>query len=341
MTQARQQKQLRGEFSEEMIRALKVNWEAGKQSIVFQNRRGYSPYVICEDCDWTGRCHQCDVSLTYHSAARELRCHYCGHHEPLPRSCPACGSFKVRTRGFGTEKVEEELQNLLPGARIGRMDLDTTRTKNALQALIGEVESGALDILVGTQMIAKGLDFDKVSLVCIFEADRMIYFPDFRASERAFQLLTQVSGRAGRRHEAGQVLIQTSRMNHPLLQRLINNDYQGFFEEEISERQSFRYPPFTRMIRLTIKHLEQEKAATAARILAHRLAERLSTERVLGPQAPLVERIRNYFQIEILIKLERELNLSAVKTFLQEEINQLLTDKTYPNVYLVVDVDCL
>ncbi|MCY7350732.1 MAG: primosomal protein N', partial [Cytophagaceae bacterium] len=337
---ARKQKEMQGDFAKEILTRIGLNLEAGRQTLLFQNRRGYSPYLQCDDCSWIGSCHQCDVSLTYHYQGQELRCHYCGHHEPMPRVCPACGGPKVRTVGYGTEKIEDELKAFFPQARIGRMDLDTTRSKTAFQQLIQDVEQGNVDMLVGTQMISKGLDFDNVSLVCIFDADRMIHFPDFRSSERAFQLITQVSGRAGRRDTVGQVLIQTSNPANPLLQKIIENDYQGLFDDEIREREAYRYPPFTRLIKLTIKNPEQHLAKKAAETLCARLADSLTKERVLGPETPLVERIRNQFLFEILIKLERNLNLKTIKPFIAEQVEALITEKPFKSVGVVVDVDC-
>ena len=336
----RKQKDMKGDFSQVLLDAVKLNFEAKNQTIFFQNRRGYSPYLQCEDCDWIASCHQCDVSLTYHQYDREIRCHYCGHKEDVPKTCQACGSSKVRTRGYGTEKIEEELQIFFPEAKIGRMDLDTTRTKTAFQTLIQEVESGAVDMLVGTQMISKGLDFEKVNLVCIFDADRMIHYPDFRASERAFQLITQVSGRAGRRASTGKVLIQTNNPSQPLLQKIISGDYEGFFEDEILERQNYYYPPFTRLIRLIVKHFEQPNAHKAADFLTKNLTEKLGEGRVLGPEKPLVERIRNMYIFEVLLKLERNLNLKMVKDLVTEQVETLHSMKDFKGTVLVVDVDC-
>ncbi len=338
----KQKRLMKNEFSSVLLEALQSNLERGEQSILFQNRRGYSPYLQCEDCEWIGECHNCAVSLTYHMRDAELRCHYCGHKEPVPKVCPACGSPKVRTIGFGTEKIEDQLQILFPSARIQRMDLDTTRTKNAYQQIIQEFEGGNVDILVGTQMISKGLDFDKVSLVGIFDADRMIHFPEFRATERAFQMITQVSGRAGRRADRkGKVIIQTSNPQQAVLQKIIENDYRGLFEEEISERQNYNYPPFSRLIKLTIKHPEQHVSLGAAQRLVGRLTEKLGASRVLGPEQPLVERIRNQFLYDIVIKLERSINPKAAKDYILEQITDILSDKGLKQVTVVADVDCL
>nr|WP_044130247.1 primosomal protein N' [Rudanella lutea] len=339
----KKQKTMKNEFTSALLTALGDNLERKEQSILFQNRRGYSPYMQCEDCDWTAECPNCDVSLTYHMKVGELRCHYCGYKEEVPRTCPVCGSTKVKTIGFGTEKLEDQLQILFPEARILRMDLDTTRAKNAYQQIIEEFEQGNVDMLVGTQMITKGLDFDKVSLVGIFDADRIIHFPEFRATERAFQMLTQVSGRAGRRGgRQGRVLIQTSNPQQLILQKIITNDYRGLYDEEIRERQDFNYPPFSRLIKLTVRHPEQHISKQAAERLAAELTDTLGSSRVLGPEQPLVERIRNQFLYDILIKIERgPVNMKAVKEFIRDRINDILTDKGLRQVSIVVDVDCL
>ncbi|MDR6196712.1 primosomal protein N' [Siphonobacter sp. SORGH_AS_0500] len=338
--QARKNKAMKGDFSSELLFELGGNLERNEQTILFQNRRGYSPYLTCDDCGWIAKCDSCDVSLTYHQRDAELRCHYCGHKERLPKTCPACGSTKVRTQGFGTEKLEEDLQLHFPAARIQRMDLDTTRSKTAFQQMISDFEKGETDMLVGTQMVSKGLDFDKVSLVAIFDADRMINFPDFRATERSFQLLTQVSGRSGRRSgKQGRVLIQTNNTQHPLLAKIITNDYEGFYAEEIEERQSYAYPPFSRVIRLTTRHIEQQVAEAASKKLATLLMQKLGSDRVKGPETPLVERIRNQFLFDVLLKFERNLNLKAIKEFIKETIEEVVTLKDFKGVSIVIDVD--
>ena len=341
--QEKKQKTMKNEFSSALLAALGNNLENKEQSILFQNRRGYSPYIQCEDCDWAAECPNCAVSLTYHMKAGELRCHYCGYKEEVPRTCPTCGSTKVKTIGFGTEKLEDQLQILFPAARILRMDLDTTRAKNAYQQIISEFETGEVDMLVGTQMITKGLDFDRVSLVGIFDADRIIHFPEFRATERAFQMLTQVSGRAGRRGgRRGRVLIQTNNPQQLILQKIIDNDYKGLYDEEIQERQNFNYPPFSRLIKLTVRHPEQHISRQAAERLAAELTDTLGSSRVLGPEQPLIERIRNQFLYAILIKIERgPVNMKAVKEFIRDRINDILTDKGLRQVSIVADVDCL
>jgi primosomal protein N' (replication factor Y) len=339
----RKQRKMKAEFSSVLMAALTENLEKSEQTIIFQNRRGYSPYLQCEECGWIGHCDNCAVSLTYHSAAAEMRCHYCGHKEDVPKTCPSCSSVKVRTMGYGTEKLEDQIKIMLPTSRVSRMDLDTTRAKNAYQNIIQDFEDGHVDILVGTQMISKGLDFDRVSLVGIFDVDRIINFPDFRATERAFQLITQVSGRAGRRAgRQGRVLIQTSNVAQPILQKIITNDYKAMYEAELVERQEFAYPPFTRLIKLIVKHLDESVAQRAAMQLATALAEKIGNSRVLGPEAPLVERVRNQYLFEVLIKLEREkVNFKAAKGFIQEKVTDLLTDKKLNGVNVVIDVDCV
>ncbi len=339
----KKEKLMKNEFSSVLLAELTANLERQEQSILFQNRRGYAPYIQCEACEWIGDCPNCAVSLTYHQRAAELRCHYCGYKQEVPRLCPVCGSPRVRTVGFGTEKLEDQLQLVFPDARIQRMDLDTTRAKNAYQQIISEFEKGGVDMLVGTQMISKGLDFGRVSLVGIFDADRMIHFPDFRATERAFQMITQVSGRAGRRAERpGRVLIQTSDPAQPILQRILDGDYQGLYAEELLERREFNYPPFTRLIKLTVRHMEESVSRKAAGQLAGRLVAELGDARVLGPEQPLVERVRNQFLYTIMVKIEREgVNLKAVKTFIQERVTDILTDKGLRAVSVIIDVDSL
>ena len=334
---------MKNEFSSVLLEHLQSNLRNKEQTILFQNRRGYSPYMQCEECNWISECANCDVSLTYHMRVGELRCHYCGHKEEVPRTCPNCGSPKVKTMGYGTEKIEDELHLILPEARVLRMDLDTTRAKNAYQQIIQEFEEGGVDILVGTQMVSKGLDFGNVSLVGIFDADRIIHFPEFRASERAFQMLTQVSGRAGRRADKpGKVLIQTANPGQKLLDRIVKGDYIGMFESEIIEREKFHYPPFTRLIKITVKHLDSTVSKRAATLLAEKLTVNLGSSRVLGPQPPLVERVRNQFLFDILIKLEREkINFKAAKSFIQEKVIDILTDKTLKSIHIVIDVDCV
>ncbi len=342
LKQERKNKTMQGDFSGSLLSALRENLNRKEQTIIFQNRRGYAPYLNCEDCNWIGSCDQCAVSLTYHMYDRQLVCHYCGHKEAAPKTCPACGSGRLKPVGVGTEKIEDELKELLPEAVIRRMDLDTTRTKNAYQQIIEDLEAGHVDILVGTQMISKGLDFDKVSLVGIFNADKMIHFPDFRAGEKAFQMITQVSGRAGRRDRPGLVLIQTAGPGHPLLQFVVQNDYKGFYESEIPEREAYHYPPFSRIIEITVKDQDQPTAHKAAARLAEILASKLGKERVLGPEKALVERIRNKYLFEVWLKLEKDkLNIKATKQLLREELVNLSAEKAFKSAQFVINVDAI
>lgn len=338
---ANRMKQMRGGFSLDLIAVLQDNFDKGKQSLLFQNRRGYSPYIQCQDCDWIASCNQCDVSLTYHARDQELRCHYCGYKEGLLTRCAACGSTQLKTMGYGTEKLEEELQWHIPDARIGRMDLDTTRSKTAFNSLLAEIQSGNIDILVGTQMVAKGLDFEGLSTVAIFDADRIINFPDFRAHERGFQLITQVAGRAGRREEQGQVFIQTNQPTHRLFQYILNGDYESLYSEEIIEREGYLYPPFTRLIKLTLRHLDSMAVEKAAFELGGILKENFGRGRILGPERPLVERIRNQYAMEILIKLEKGVSLAKFKENLRSILDKIQASTVCKGVQIIPDVDCL
>ncbi len=338
----RKEKTMKHDFSSELLNAIAGNIAKNEQTIIFQNRRGYAPYMNCMECNWIGECEQCAVSLTFHMGNRQLICHYCGYHEPEPKVCPVCKSPKLRTMGVGTEKIEDDLNEFFPQAKTLRMDLDTTRTKNAYQQLIGEFEQGGVDILVGTQMISKGLDFGKVSLVGIFNADRMIHYPDFRSAERAFQMLLQVSGRAGRRDTPGRVLIQTASPEHPILKMVIEHDYHSFFESEIAERKRYNYPPFTRVIKITTKHPDRVTALQAAEELARQLAQHMGSERILGPERAMVERIRNKFLFEIWLKLEKDkLNIKAAKEVVKEKVGDLATSKKFKSVQVIINVDAL
>lgn len=337
---AAQAKQMKGGFSTEIIEKLQVNLATGKQSLLFQNRRGYSPYIQCQLCEWIADCTQCDVSLTYHSKDRELKCHYCGYKIPMPTRCGACGSTQLQTMGYGTEKIEEEIQLHLPEARIGRVDLDTTRSKTAFNQLISNMQAGNLDIIVGTQMVAKGLDFDGLSFVGIFDADKMINFPDFKAHERAYQLITQVAGRAGRRDQQGEVYIQTNQPSHELFQFILEGNYEGLFDLEMVEREGYHYPPFVRLIKLILKHAEEKNVQNAANDLGRFLKSTYGPGRILGPEKPLIEKIRNLYAQEILIKLEKGVSLSKFKSSLRDNLDQAQTWASFKGIQLVIDVDC-
>ena len=331
---------MREDFSSVLLEKMEQALNLEEQVIIFQNRRGYSPYIQCEDCGHIPKCEQCDVSLTYHQFAYELRCHYCGHHEKLHMECEACGSTKLKTAGYGTEKLEEEIQMLIPSSRVQRMDLDTTRKKNSYQQIIDAFANRELDILVGTQMVSKGLDFDGVSLVGILDADRMIHFPDFRSHERTFQLITQVSGRSGRRDKVGKVIIQTNNLEQPILQKIVSNDYQGLYQEEIAEREEYHYPPFIRLIRITIKNPDKNTCSRAAKELSEKLKEKLGVRRVLGPEEPLISRLRNQYLMQLMIKLEkRQQVIQEAKYIIKESCSLVEKDKNLRKTSTVIDVD--
>ncbi|AHM63243.1 primosomal protein N' [Flammeovirgaceae bacterium 311] len=337
---AQKHKTMKAMFTQQLVEALKNVVERREQAIVFQNRRGYAPYINCEECSWIPKCVNCAVSLTYHMQANELRCHYCGLKEYVPTACPACGSHKIKTVGYGTEKLEESLRLLVPEATVERMDLDTTRRKNSFQTLFDSFGEGKIDILVGTQMVSKGLDFEGVTLVGIFDADRMLHYPDFRSHERTYQLVTQVAGRAGRSKKPGKVIIQTSNLEQPILERIIQSDYGGVYRNEIRERREYFYPPFSRLIRLVVRHSEKDLAEAAAKELAARLQHKLGKERVLGPEEPLVGRIRGLYLMHITIKLERQgIDMQGVKQFIAAQSQELVSQKDYKKVEVVPDVD--
>jgi primosomal protein N' (replication factor Y) len=335
-----QQKKNKGEFSSLLIGKIKKALANGEQVIIFQNRRGYSPTISCEDCHWIPKCINCAVSLTYHQYRNALVCHYCGYKESMPEQCPTCTSARIKTVGYGTEKLEEELKLHFPEVAVQRMDLDTTRSKSSYENIIEEFEKGETKILVGTQMVTKGLDFDKVSLVGIFNADRMLHFPDFRSYERAFQLITQVSGRAGRRDKQGEVVIQTSQPEHPILNFVVQHDYANFYQAELNERQQHAYPPFTRLIEITLKHIDKKICKTASTILAERIASALSDVRVLGPGEPMISKIRNQYLMNILLKVARgNQSLPVIKQTLLKEVDKLQKEKDFRALRVIIDVD--
>ncbi len=339
ITQGRKRKTLKGEFTGELISEIGKTIEAKKQSIIFQNRRGYSPFLSCDECAHVPKCLNCSVSLTYHMHGNILRCHYCGYKEPAPRQCPSCASNKIRTVGFGTEKLEEDLKLLVPSANVERMDLDTTRNKFGYQQLIDGFEKGEIDILVGTQMVTKGLDFDHVQLVGVVDLDRILHFPDFRSSERCFQLVTQVSGRAGRREHPGLVVIQTTDPNQSIIRHLVTQDFVEFYQSEIGERLKYEYPPFFRLIKIILKNRNQQIVEQAAVKLAEILKGQLG-KRVLGPKQPFINKIRNQFHMEMLVKVEKsKINLSKVKELLKDSVSVVSTDRKLKSTIVNFDVD--
>ncbi len=328
-----------GNFSSRLIDELKAALERKEQVILFQNRRGYAPSYSCPTCAWTSECKNCDVTLTYHKFTNALNCHYCGYTIKLPKECPACGSKTLIIKGFGTERVEDELKIHLPEARIGRLDLDTARTRTQHSKIISDFEDKEIDILVGTQMVTKGLDFENVGLVGVLSADSLLRFPDFRASERAFQLLLQVSGRAGRKHKQGKVLIQAFDIKSQVLLDVQKSNFTSFFQREIEERKAFSYPPFVRLIAINLKHKKPEVLREAAKVFTKLLRFHLG-DRVSGPAIPLVEWVNTYYINNYLIKLERDTSkLALAKQIIAEATHELQTLDGFSNVRVAVDVD--
>lgn len=340
MMMERKQKTIKGEFSKMLLNEIDEALKLKEQVIIFQNRRGYSPMINCEDCGWVPKCINCAVSLTYHQHRHALVCHYCGYKEALPHSCPTCSSPRIKTVGYGTEKLEEELKLHFIKAHVLRMDLDTTRTKSSYESIINQFEHGETDILVGTQMVTKGLDFDRVSLVGIFNADRMMHFPDFRSYERAYQLITQVSGRAGRRGKRGKVVIQTSDPENAILKYILNNNFDNFYKTEITDREQHAYPPFSRLIEITVKHIDKKNCRETAEILTTSLRAALKNVKILGPGEPIISKIRNLFLMSILIKIVRgNPELPALKIQIQALCAEILKIKEHRNAKIVIDVD--
>ena len=332
-------KTMKSVFTSVLIDALALAFERGEQAILFQNRRGHSPTLRCITCGWHQECVNCDVSLTYHKFTNNLRCHYCGHNASIPKTCPACGSIELNMTGFGTQKIEDEIKIYLPDAKIGRMDFDTVRTKNAHAKIINDFEEKRLDILVGTQMVTKGLDFDNVGVVGVLSADHLLQFPDFRASERGFQLMTQVSGRAGRKKKQGRVIIQAYDIEHPVLREVIDNNYPGFFKREILERKDFFYPPFYRLIQITLKHKIPRTLNEAGYFYVKFLKEKLGNL-VIGPAVPSIPRVRGSYLLDVLIKLgKNNQQIKMAKQAVLEAGQKLAQKEGYSSVRINVDVD--
>ena len=334
----RKQKSMSSHFSSFLVDTMRDVLNKGEQIILFQNRRGYTPMWQCEICNWTPKCKNCDVSLTYHKQTNSLKCHYCGHHSPPIGTCSACGSNRLKMLGFGTEKIEDELSIMLPEKVIKRMDLDSTRSKNAYSNIINEFENRQIDILIGTQMVTKGLDFDNVSLVGILDADMLLNRADFRAFERSYHLMSQVAGRSGRKHKRGQVIIQTGDPDHWVIQKIIDHDYEGFYNSEIIERKNFFYPPFYKIIDITLKHKQENTLDASSLELANKLKEAFK-ERVLGPEYPVVRRVKNMYLKKITLKIERDAPERKVKEKLQQIINEFYISPSNKNIRIVTDVD--
>ncbi|MEM8939110.1 MAG: primosomal protein N' [Bacteroidota bacterium] len=336
----RKQNKLKGNFSSELINAIEQSLEKKEQVIIFQNRRGYAAYITCDNCAAIPKCANCAVSLTYHQFNNKLICHYCGYNQTMYSDCLHCGCKELRPVGFGTEELEEELKLIFPQAIIKRMDLDTTRSKYGYQRIIESLENQEIDILVGTQMVSKGFDFDQVNLVGIFDTDRMIHFPNFRSHERAYQLITQVSGRAGRKSKHGKVIIQTNDPQQQLLRMMSDNNYFSFYEWEMKDRERFHYPPFTRLITITFKHRDKKTSFQAANFFYHEISKQLTNQKIIGPVEPIIGKIRTLYLHEITLKMAKQgINLTDIKKYLQSVAIFMHTVPSFRSVGVVFDVD--
>ena len=333
-------KMMNGPFSSLLLSSVRRALDNKEQVILFQNRRGFAPMIECRECGWTPRCEACDVSLTFHKALGQLTCHYCGRTYTVPDVCPCCGSHDLRGRGYGTEKVEDKVMELFPDARVARMDLDTTRTRNAYERLISDFSAHRTDILIGTQMVSKGLDFDKVSVVGILNADSMLNYPDFRAYEHAFTMMAQVAGRAGRKGKRGLVILQTKSPELPVIAQVVRNDMEGFYSDLLEERQLFRYPPFYHIINVYLRHKDEPVVCAAADALGTLLRQWFGT-RVLGPDKPSVARVKAMNIRKMVVKLELGIDLAKVRLYLNKGKSAVLQDNRYKTVTVYFDVDPL
>ena len=333
-------KMMNGPFSPLMLSKVREALERGEQAILFQNRRGYAPMIECKQCGWVPHCQHCDVSLTLHRSLNQLTCHYCGNTYQVPSECPNCGCTQLQTRGYGTEKIEAEVRDIFPEARIARMDLDTTRSRQAYERIINDFSAGRTNLLIVTQMISKGLDFDKVSVVGILNADNMLNYPDFRAYEQAFMMMAQVSGRAGRKGKQGLVILQTKSPDLPLISQVVHNDYPAFYRGLIAERQQFRYPPYYRLVYVYLKH-RQETVVAAAGVEMGALLRQWFSGRVLGPDKPGISKVKSLSIRKIVLKLEPSLNMAEVRRYLALAQQQIQQDKRYSTLQIHFDVDPL
>ena len=331
-------KMMKGPFSPRLLEAIQESLDNNKQVILFQNRRGFVPIVECQDCGWIPKCEHCDVSLTMHKNINLLTCHYCGYTYAIPKVCPKCGGIHLRGHGFGTEKIEDQIMELFPEAKVARMDLDTTRTKNAYARIIEDFAYGKTNVLIGTQMITKGLDFDRVQLVGILDADSMLNYPDFRAYEHSYMMLQQVSGRAGRKGKQGLVILQTKSADLPVIEQVAANDSKTFYEDLDEERRLFNYPPYTRLIYVYLKHQHDNVVESAALMLGSILRGWFG-ERILGPDKPAVARVKSMCIRKIMIKLENGIDQKKVREYLRMAQKQILQDKQYTALQIFYDVD--
>lgn len=336
----RRRKLMSGPFSPRLIAAVRNALQRGEQAILFQNRRGFAPMIECRTCGWVPHCPNCDVSLTYHKSMNVLTCHYCGYTERVPEQCPNCESKDIKGRGYGTEKIEDEIMEVFPDARIARMDLDTTRTKNAYERLINDFSAGKTNLLIGTQMVSKGLDFDHVSVVGILDADNMLNYPDFRAYEHAFTMMAQVSGRAGRKGKQGLVILQTRNPELPVIQQVVNNSYTAFYKSQLEERTAFHYPPFFHLIYIYIKHRNNDIVESASMELGSRIRE-IFGNRVLGPDKPTVARVKTLHIRKIMLKLENGIDYKLAKQYLRSIRDTMMKEKRYGALTIYFDVDPL
>ena len=336
----RRRKLMSGPFSPRLIAAVRNALQRGEQAILFQNRRGFAPMIECRTCGWVPHCPNCDVSLTYHKSMNVLTCHYCGYTERVPEQCPNCESKDIKGRGYGTEKIEDEIMEVFPDARIARMDLDTTRTKNAYERLINDFSAGKTNLLIGTQMVSKGLDFDHVSVVGILDADNMLNYPDFRAYEHAFTMMAQVSGRAGRKGKQGLVILQTKNPELPVIQQVVNNSYTAFYKSQLEERTAFHYPPFFHLIYIYIKHRNNDIVESASIELGSRIRE-IFGNRVLGPDKPTVARVKTLHIRKIMLKLENGIDYKLAKQYLRSIRDTMMKEKRYGALTIYFDVDPL
>ena len=334
----RRRKMMNGPFSPQLLAALKATFERGEQAILFQNRRGFAPMIECRECGWVPKCQNCDVSLTLHKNLNMLTCHYCGFTYPVPQKCPNCESTDLRGRGYGTEKIEDQVQTIFPDIKVARMDLDTTRTRTAYERLISDFSQGKTQLLIGTQMVTKGLDFDRVSLVGILDADAMLNYPDFRSYEHAFMMMAQVAGRAGRKGRQGLVILQTRNPELPVVEQVVANDYAGFYRSLLAERRDFCYPPYFRLVYVYLKHRHDDLVSTAATELAGRMRQ-VFGKRVLGPDKPAVARVKQLHIRKIVLKVETAADYRRVRTALRTIQAQLMTDKRYSQLQIYFDVD--
>lgn len=333
-------KMMQGPFSPMLLGSIKKALSAGEQVILFQNRRGFAPMIECRQCGWVPHCTNCDVSLTYHKNIQQLTCHYCGYTFQVPEVCPCCGSTELKGRGYGTEKIEDQVMEIFPEARVARMDLDTTRTRSAYERIISDFSAGRTNLLIGTQMVSKGLDFDKVSVVGILNADSMLNYPDFRAYEHAFMMMAQVSGRAGRKGKQGLVLLQTKSPQLPVIRQVVENDYAGFFNDLLEERRAFRYPPFYHLIYIYMKHRYDQTVNTAAIEMGSMMRQWFG-ERVLGPDKPSIAKVKQMNIRKIVLKLENGIDMKRVREYLNLAQDRLLKQTCYNSLQVFFDVDPL